>query len=260
MTPEQEIEIIQKKKNGFSIKQIMSDYHIKSVKTIYDILKRNGVKKIGNKKYQVNENFFSVIDTEEKAYWLGFLYADGYVRLKNGRSGQLKLKLSVKDREHIVIFNKSLSSNYIIKDYTASVKYGEGRSVSNVSELSIYNTKLVKDLIDKGCVSNKTFIIRFPSIDKSLQRHFVRGYFDGDGNIYKSKIRKNSYQVSIASNFNFLSDIKDIICVGEIYKNGNIHILSFSKIEDVTNFGNYLYDKSTIFLERKKQIFEKIKK
>lgn len=66
--------------------------------------------------------------------------------------------------------------------------------------------------------------------------------------------------MSIASNFNFLSDIKDIIDVGEIYKNDNIHILSFSKIEDVINFGNYLYDKSTIFLERKKQIFEKIKK
>ena len=46
--------------------------------------------------------------------------------------------------------------------------------------------------------------------------------------------------MSIASNFNFLSDIKDIIGVGEIYKNGNIHILSFSKIEDVIKFGNYL--------------------
>ena len=115
MTTEQEIEIIKKKNNGFKNKQIMLEYSIKSPKTIYDIVKRKGIKKIANKKYDVNENYFSSIEGEERAYWLGFLYADGYVRIK-GKSGQLTLKLSSKDRDHIVLFNKCLESNYPIKE------------------------------------------------------------------------------------------------------------------------------------------------
>ena len=62
-------------------------------KTVSDIIKRDGNPHIiANKKYTVNENYFENIDNEEKAYWLGFLYADGYVRMKDGRSGELKLK------------------------------------------------------------------------------------------------------------------------------------------------------------------------
>lgn len=259
MTNEEEIEIINKRKNGVRLTQIMNEYSIKSPKTIYDIIKRNGIKKVGNKKYIVDENYFSIIDSEEKAYWLGFLYADGYVRLKNNRSGQLKFKLSVKDRNHIDLFNSCVNSNYKIKDYTSSVKYKGGFSKSNVSELSIYNTKIVKDLIRLGCVNKKTFSIRMPDIEKSLHRHFIRGYFDGDGNIYKNKNRSNSFQVSIASNFEFNSDIKDILGYGRIYKNGNIHLLIFSKLSEVLDFYNYIYDNSTIYLLRKKQIFEKIK-
>lgn len=259
MTNEEEIEIINKRKNGARLTQIMNEYSIKSPKTIYDIIKRNGIKKVGNKKYIVDENYFSIIDSEEKAYWLGFLYADGYVRLKNNRSGQLKFKLSIKDRNHIELFNSCMNSNYKIKDYTSSVKYNGGFSKSNVSELSIYNTKIVKDLIRLGCVNKKTFSIRMPDIEKSLYRHFIRGYFDGDGNIYKNKNRSNSFQVSIASNFEFNSDIKGILGYGRIYKNGNIHLLIFSKLDEVLDFYNYIYDNASIYLLRKKQIFEKIK-
>ncbi len=259
MTSEQEIEIIQKRKNGVKIKQIMSEYCIKSVKTIYDIIKRNGIKKVGNKKYQVDESFFTLINSEEKAYWLGFLYADGYVRLKCNRSGQLKLKLSSKDREHIILFNNCISSNYPIKDYISSVLYKGTKSYSNVSEVSIYNTKIVNDLISHGCVNKKTFLIKMPNLDESLYRHFIRGYFDGDGTIYKVKSRKNSFQVSIASNFNFIVDIKCKLGYGSIYKSGNIHLLTFSKIEEVKCFRNLIYEDSTIFLDRKKQSFEKIK-
>ena len=86
MTTEQELEIIKKKNDGVKLSVIMEEYSIKTPKTIYDIIKRNGIKKIGNKKYNVDENYFSIIDNEYKAYWLGFLYADGYVRMKYNRS------------------------------------------------------------------------------------------------------------------------------------------------------------------------------
>jgi hypothetical protein len=260
MTMKEELELISKKNNGFKIKDLMEEYSIKSAKTIYDIIKRKGIKKIGNKKYSVNDNYFSEINNEEKAYWLGFLYADGYVRMKYNRSGELKLKLSSKDRNHIKLFNESLKSNYPITDYESSVKYKNKKSISNISQVCIYNTKLVNDLMKIGCVNKKTFIIRSPELSEDLQRHFIRGYFDGDGNIYKNKNRVNSFQVSIASNFNFVKDIRDILGYGSIYKNGNIHLLIFSKLEEVKNFYNYLYNNnSSFFLKRKKDIFEKIK-
>lgn len=259
MTYLEEMDIIEKRKNGVKISQIMSEYNIKSVKTIYDIIKRKGIKKVGNKKYSVNDNYFNEIDTEDKAYWLGFLFADGYVRMKNNRSGQLKLKLSIKDKDHIILFNKYLSSNYLIKNYTSQTKYKNRFSISNVSEVSIYNSKIVKDLVRHGCVNNKTFLIKFPDIEAHLYRHFIRGYFDGDGCIYKLKNRPNSFSISIVSNFQFVSDIKDKLGYGKIYQSENIHILLFNKISEIKNFCEYIYKDSTIFLERKKQIFDKIK-
>lgn len=259
MTYEQELEIIKKKREGFSNRQIMTEYSIKSVKTIYDIIKRNGIKKVGNKKYFVDEKYFQNIDSEEKAYWLGFLFADGYVRMKNSRSGELKLKLSSKDKHHIELFNKCLSSNYKIKDSISKVEKNNKVSISNVASLSIYNTNMVGDLIKLGCTNNKTFSIRFPKIDKSLNRHFIRGYFDGDGNIYKNINRPNSFSITIASNLKFIEDIKKEIGVGSIIEHGNIFLLSIRKIKEVKFLHDYMYCESNIFLKRKKDIFDKIK-
>jgi len=115
--------------------------------TIYNILKRNGrIHKIGNKKYKVNENYFEKIDTEEKAYWLGFLYADSNVRIHKGRSGILKLKLKQSDKQHIEKFNKCLNSNYPIKDGLEILKVKNREYKCYYSVLCIYNTKIVKDL------------------------------------------------------------------------------------------------------------------
>jgi intein/homing endonuclease len=261
MTTEQEIEIINKKNNGVKIKQLMSDYSIKSVKTIYDIIKRNGIKKIGNKKYEVNDNYFSIIDSEEKAYWLGFLYADGYVRMKDNRSGQLKLKLSSKDREHIVLFNKCLSSNYPIKDSISTIIYKGSESRSSLSEVSIYNTKIVNDLINNGCMNKKTFLIRLPNINKSMYRHFIRGYFDGDGCISISK--KGHFSIKIISNRDFISDISDyLLSIGinrvNIRDNGRVKNLMIENKQDCLRFRKIIYDDSVIFLKRKFEIFTQI--
>lgn len=74
-----------------------------SIRHIRRTLKENGVKSIGTKRYDVDETFFEMIDTEEKSYWLGFLFADGYVRIRNEKYGELKLKLQTKDKLHIMM-------------------------------------------------------------------------------------------------------------------------------------------------------------
>ena len=169
---------------------------------------------VKREKYTVDSKYFDNIDNEEKAYWLGFLYADGYVRTYH-KSGQLKLKLNVKDKEHVELFKKCIISNQKIVDNIEKLKKNGKEYTSHSSTLNIYSVELVNDLIKHGCVQNKTQKIRFPEIDENLKYHFIRGYFDGDGCIHKIKNRPNSYSISIVSNINFCNDMLSILNMGE---------------------------------------------
>jgi len=256
----QEKNIIRMKKLKMPNSIIIKKYNI-SENSIYNILKRNGrIHIVGNKKYEVNEKYFEKIDNEEKAYWLGFLYADGNVRLHNGRSGILKLKLKQSDRQHIERFNKCLDSNYIIDDGLEILKVKGREYKCYYSVLCIYNTKLVKDLFNLGCVENKTFKLNFPDfLDKNLIRHFIRGYFDGDGCIHKLKNRPDSFILSIFSvSKEFLEKISEHLYYTNIYKKYDSHSLEIFKINDILYANKLFYENSNIFLNRKKKVFESI--
>lgn len=253
MTIQQELEIIKKRKERVRIKDILSEYNIKSPKTIYDIIKRNGKNKLKpNKKYILNESFFEVIDDEYKAYWLGFLYADGYVRMKNNKSGELRIKLKYDDKNHIETFRDCISSNHKINDF---IQKSSSESFSKVSSLSIYNTKLVMDLFSHGCVNAKTFKIKFPVLKNDLNRHFLRGYFDGDGYITIKK-NSNSATVGITSNFDFINGIIRYLNYGKISKRKNIYDFKIYNRTNIEKFYNLLYENSNIFLQRKRNIFD----
>ena len=122
----------------------VAKYFDVSISPITRILKSNGVE-LTNRRYNVNHNYFDIIDTEEKAYWLGFLYADGYIReRKSGNS--LEMKLSIKDKHHLELFRESINSNHIIVDGFNKVKYKGGISSSHMSTLAIYSIRLVESI------------------------------------------------------------------------------------------------------------------
>jgi hypothetical protein len=234
----------------------MNEYGIKSNKTIYDIIERNGRDKIiPNKKFSVNEKYFEDIDTEEKSYWLGFLYADGYVRIKNNKSGELKLKLCLKDKEHIELFRNCIKSTHKIVDGKSCIIIGDKKYESMYSTFSIYNTRLVNDILKLGCLNNKTFKIRLPKLREDMIRHFIRGYFDGDGCVSINK--NNSTTCCITSNKQFLCDIFSILSYGNIKKRGNIYDLRFHHRDNINMFYDLIYNDSNIFLKRKKETFDK---
>jgi len=264
-----EIEILKDYNENLTIKDIMLKHNIKSIKTIYDIKKRNGREhNIPNKKYQVNENYFEKIDNEEKAYWLGFLYADGNVRMHNDRSGILKLKLKQSDRSHIEKFNECLNSNYPIKDGMEIVKVKKREYKCYYSVVCIYNTKMVKDLYNLGCMNNKTFKIKFPEfLDNKLISHFIRGYFDGDGciTVKNKKNNNNKGRVSVISaSYDFLAELNDILirCINvtnnKIADGKTYHTLNWGGLTDVENIHYYLYTDSTIYLDRKRKKYDDI--
>ena len=129
------------------------------------------------RKKNYNEDYFEQIDTEDKAYFLGFIYADGSVIYDNEKYRyKLVLKLHTKDN-HIL---ESLI-NYV--DGEMDIWFDGQREMC---EVGFSGKKMVIDLIKLGVTPNKTFTLKYPNIDEKLEKHFLRGYFDGDGCIRTS--------------------------------------------------------------------------
>ena len=219
--------------------------------TISNIIKRNlRPREKGNRKYFVDEEYFSIIDTEDKAYWLGFLYADGYVLEKNNT---LIAGLTLKDLDHIEKFKYDIKSTHLIKNATTKNNY----------QFNIYNNNFTKHLVNQGCIPRKSFKIEFPKLKDTLENHFIRGYFDGDGSV--SATDKTLQLTICCASEKFLFDLVEKMKINanlkryKIYKRKDgLLIYVNSSGEDILNIRKYLYENSTTFLGRKKEVFDYI--
>jgi hypothetical protein len=151
-----------------------------SYQVIQPVLARQGVtlrsKREANKKQKCNERYFQDIDTEEKAYWLGFLTADGCVTRgkKSGDSPRISLHLAEQDYGHLMKLKKALQASQMI-------------SVNERScSLTIYSSDMAADLARHGIRPNKTFSTKPAQIAIDFVRHYWRGVIDGDGDFAKS--------------------------------------------------------------------------
>jgi len=204
------------------------------------------------KKYNINQSWFDDIDHEYKAYFLGFLWADGYI---NHKRKSIRLTLNDKDQNILKTFSNLLYNQDNIKYYIHKTKFG----IVNTANLYIYNKHIYNKIIDFGYpLQNKTYDIRFPvNLNKSLYRHFIRGLFDGDGCIYVNKTNTRIV-FDFTSNELMINDLKEIL--GDLkyftykrYKERNNNILSMrlNKTKEILNMLTWIYNDSTIFLERK---------
>jgi hypothetical protein len=145
--------------------------------------------------FKLNEKYFENIDTPNKAYVLGFIYADGGVYKNN-----LSIGLNEKDYEILRFIKNEL-------EYGGSIK-----TRNNVCILTITSKKIVNDLKSLGVIENKTYLSKtLPNFDNRLFPHFLRGFFDGDGSIYSNtyKNRREEFTISFSSNSFILSEIKE---------------------------------------------------
>lgn len=213
-------------------------------------------------KYYVNIDYFNKIDNEWKAYWLGFLYADGCNDTSNNC---VRLKLQKRDKLQIIKFKNSLQSDAnlkVIKSNRHTLNGREIRSGEQV-EINICGKKLSEDLSRLGCVRNKTYILQFPNNDilpDFLMRHFIRGYFDGDGWVSVNIDRKIMY-VGFVGMQCFIEPLKDYLVNKLNIENVTIRRrknreskaveISWSSILDCEKLFNYLYNNCNIYLERK---------
>ncbi len=214
------------------------------------------------RKYNVNDSYFNIINTEEKAYWLGFLMADGCINERPGQD-RLKLVLSIKDKIHLESFKKALCFEGPIKDYTKK----SGKFIGLIhSYIGITSQIMVDDLKKLNCTPRKSLSLVFPTLNKKLIHHFIRGYFDGDGSVFISNEKhwrnNNIFPVihfRFSGTMNFLKEIDNLIGLSGMLKQpkGNqIYTLEYKRNKKAKVFYDYLYKNATIFLERKKSIFK----
>lgn len=183
-------------------------------------------KDIMNKNY--DEDYFERIDSKEKAYFLGYLFADGNNYVKKERSlYQVSLSLCECDVEIIEKMKKCLKYQYPIR-YKRSYQNKYGSISKRQAKIVICSRKMSEDLTSLGCKPRKTNSLTFPDIDEIYKRDFIRGYFDGDGCF--SFVNRNCLKFSMCGNVKFLKQVKH-----ELEKHGIK--LNFYKHSKVKNFG-----------------------
>lgn len=211
------------------------------------------------KKYITNEKFFDIIDTEDKAYMLGFLYADGNNYVKNNNY-EISIKLQAQDKLILEKFKTLISPQ-------SNLKIIIDKKTLNSHYLLKINSKILShQLSELGCVPNKSLILTFPEliINSELKKHFIRGYFDGDGSLYNKKPTKTgyiNYGFSITSTNQFclyikqyLKNILNIHCSIKLscpLKNKITTTISVGGNLQVIKLLNWLYKDSNIHMERK---------
>lgn len=243
------------------IEYLKENYQDKSYKEIGEYLGRkeqairSKMHYLGLKKsiYHCNYNYFETIDTEDKAYWLGFIYADGNV---NKARSTLRINLQARDNLHLSKLNKCVDGNFNIRIYDE--KHGDKMYL--MCQILVYSTKIIRDLMDKGVVPHKSNIITFPGLQNDLIRHFIRGYFDGDGSVCERKHKKGPSDLVCSftcGSLEFLESLRVILFSNDIKsylvkdKRGEKYSLSLAGLQNPDTFLHYIYDDSTVYLDRK---------
>jgi predicted CopG family antitoxin len=242
-----------------NLKKVAKSFGV-SLRPIIRILKKNNLE-LTNRRFNVNHSYFKIIDSEEKSYWLGFLFADGCVR-QTKTGSQIILKLSIKDENHLIKFKTDLESEHTIFYNRSKTKTKKGiESFSNNCLIRISSNEIVKNLINQGCTPRKTFIIDKPRIDEKYYKHFIRGYYDGDGNFFYNEDTKLSVVTIVCASKKLRTFIIDIISkipnIGKIHENDLKYTIKITNIVGIVRFLSYIYDDSKVELTRKKEYYEK---
>lgn len=232
--------------------------------TIGNILRRNGIKARSQSEaqriYVHNPRFFDQIDSEVRAYWLGFLAADGCVA-QSKWTPVVIVTLAEKDRSHLEAFRNAIGSNQPVRSYSGSNSFG-GAKV----RLGVTSSGLAAALESHGFTQHKTACNSWPNLPVDLYRHYLRGYFDGDGSFYAGgAIYKNGKRfqptASMAGTEAFLAAAQTWICeqtgltATKLYQPKHTKVIktwNWTGTNKVRTFARLLYQDATIYLPRKR--------
>jgi hypothetical protein len=278
-TNEEISNIIKLFQDGKSVREIRQFYHVRAEK-IKSVLEENSVyenRRVSfyktseelatNRKYFCNFDYFKEIDTREKAYWLGFLFADGCILDRKDKKGNPKgktLTFTLKEEDEYMLeaFRSCIKSNHPIR--RKKVKLQD--KIFIAYEFNIGSVKLCDDLISWGCVPRKSLILKYPNkLEDKYFGDFLRGYFDGDGCVSYTFGRGQSFPILLMDGtLEFLTAIKERLLslnikTGEILKDKRNQAYSIRiSNQSFVNFYNLTYGTAEYHLGRKLDKFREI--
>jgi hypothetical protein len=229
---------------GLSTSEIAKAGNVSS-RRITQILKKNNVelrpRGHWKRKYHLNEDYFKCW-SPNMAYILGFFLADGVVS-GEGRT----VSFAQKEIEILDEIRHEMKSNHPIGEYKNGVYF-----------LNI-NSKIIKDDLMNihGLTPNKSKTVKFPYVLEEYMHHFIRGYFDGDGSIYK----KGNMINFVGGSYSFILELRDILedkGFDPIITSKDNHFrIYISCKKTIKQFGDWIYNDKKLYLKRKFDIYNK---
>lgn len=243
-------------KEGCTARQILLLYSskISTENTIMSVVKEVNINRKRGVPSHCNEDYFSSIDTESKAYFLGLFLTDGNVHLLNRNTEQYVVQIALKNEDFYILekFKKEIESSNIVRNYCKNNR--------NEALFAVSSLKMAQDLKRWGVYPNKTFSAELNyNIPKNLFRHYIRGIFDGDGTVFISKgyVKYGFYGTHQLVNQVQQWLIKEIgISCNKVFDKDTVSFVTYQKKNDVKNFYHLIYDNANVYLTRKKQKFE----
>lgn len=204
--------------------------------------------------YKINEKYFENIDSYEKAYYLGFIAADGCIHVRPGKSYRLLIKIKSNDIDLLKSFSDSI-------EYEGPIRIvNEPKCISSVLEIG--RKKIVNDLINLGIIPKKSITLKFPIIEYKYISSFIRGIFDGDGCISCSmnKGKYYNYIICIAGSDDIIKNISNYSPVkGSITFRDGIYLYHVYGNKKVLTFMKWIYSSPGYKLNRKYEIFNNLR-
>lgn len=225
--------------------------------TLYHALEILGKEKTegGSIKYHYNRERFKEIKTEEDAYWLGFITADGCI-IENK---WLQIQLAAKDKNHLIKFCSYMGLNE--EETNQIIKNGFGGAYTRdnpINNLKICSLDIINNLKDKGIISKKSGKEKpYVCASSVLEKAYIRGLIDGDG-----YIRSTQYGMGIVGSKeichyvqNFITNNIYDISNNHIHEHGTIYKLELNGKNQTSIILQALYENANVYLDRKYQLY-----
>lgn len=227
--------------------------------TIWKVLKNTPkYSKAKIKNPNLKEDYFENIDSDDKAYFLGLIISDGNVFTDNtGRQSSISITLDLGDEYMLNNFKNAVLTNTVV------AKDGRG-----TGQIAVRSNVMAKDLAKYGVIPRKSFFTYLPEINEKFYGSLIRGIFDGDGSIEAKQTNKRNkflHCISFCGTHKLMQDISDLIYTKLSlsfkpkvydYKNRNLSEIKIQRFEDIKKLGLWMYGNSSLFLIRKRKLFD----
>lgn len=252
--------------SGMSTVKIGEMYGVNN-KPISVVLQEYGINRSQSKmvrKYKVNEEYFDVIDSPNKAYIIGFLSADG---CNYPKKSTISMSLEECDKEILEKICLEMDNQHPLEYIDYTNKNDFGYSYKNQYRMLIFSSHMCEALNKVGVSPNKSLSLSFSKmIPEEYLADYVRGVFDGDGSIGIKDLStyNGTLSVSITSTYDFCYELKNRLLDNlGIYSrineasnhNGITSCISISKKDDIKRFLDWIYNDAALYLKRKHDVY-----